>query len=82
MQKKIDEILAGYDDWRVLVASPGVTFSRSRLPEKPFSSDDLRQRIARRRAIPRSQIASTDTVFLPDRPETFTRFHNMVDAIA
>ncbi len=45
---RIDEILKTYDDWRVLVASPGVTLRRCRLPTEPFSSQDVPARIARR----------------------------------
>jgi len=44
----IDEILTGYDDWRVLVASPGVALIRARLPETPFAAGDVRTRIAER----------------------------------
>ena len=44
----IDELLAARDDWRVLVASPDVTFSRSRLPAEPFTAADVEQRIAER----------------------------------
>ncbi len=46
--REIDDILAADADWRVLVASPGVTFRRARLPEKPFSSEDIRERIGQR----------------------------------
>jgi len=44
----IDDALKAFDDWRVLVASPGVTLDRSRLPITPFSGRDVRARIARR----------------------------------
>jgi hypothetical protein len=44
----IDEVLAGEEDFRVLVASPGVCVQRSALPAEPFSAGDVRERIARR----------------------------------
>jgi len=46
--RSIDETLKTFDDWRVLVASPGVTLSRCRLPATPFSGRDVRRRIAKR----------------------------------
>ncbi len=44
----IDEILAGYDDWRILVTAPGVTLGRARMPDEPFVADDVRERIGKR----------------------------------
>jgi len=46
--REIDEVLARDDDWRTLVASPGVLMGRACLPERPFTSGDVRQRIANR----------------------------------
>lgn len=58
----IDGLLERYDDWRVLVSSPGVTLSRARLPAKPFSSHDICHRIATRF----SQFVDEDTRFVID----------------
>ena len=44
----IDSELAEFEDWRVLVASPGVTLSRCRLPAEPFSAEDVHRRIDER----------------------------------
>ena len=46
--REIDEILEADEDWRALVASPGVTLLRCPLPAQPFSSDDIRTRITER----------------------------------
>jgi hypothetical protein len=46
--RDIDAVLAGQDDWRVLVAAPDVRFSRAGLPQEPFSASDLRSRIVSR----------------------------------
>ncbi|MFW6065234.1 MAG: hypothetical protein ACOC9S_00305 [Planctomycetota bacterium] len=44
----IDDLLEDYDDFRVLAASPGVCMQRAELPRKPFSSEDIRERVAER----------------------------------
>jgi len=44
----IDAVLRSYDDWRVEVCSPGVTMCRARLPDRPFTGQDVRQRIEER----------------------------------
>lgn len=44
----IDAVLAGHDDWRVLVAAPDVRFSRAGLPAKPLSASNVHTRIAGR----------------------------------
>ena len=44
----IDAILVKDDDWRVVVAAPGIRQDRARLPAQPLSAKDVRQRIARR----------------------------------
>ncbi len=46
--KDIDNILAGYDEWQILVSAPGVTLGRARMPDEPFSADDVRLRIGKR----------------------------------
>lgn len=46
--ENIDRILETDDDWRVPVAAPGVTLRRCKLPEKPFTAKDVRQRITER----------------------------------
>jgi hypothetical protein len=45
---QIDSLLEQFDDWRVLVASPGTTLGRARLPAKCFWAGDVRERIAQR----------------------------------
>lgn len=45
---EIDGLLEGYEDFRVLVASPGVCIQRAALPLKPFSAEDIHERIADR----------------------------------
>jgi hypothetical protein len=44
----IDDRLAEQDDFRVLVASPGVCVQRAALPEEPFTADGVRERVAGR----------------------------------
>ena len=41
----IDHELSSDGDWRVVVAAPGVTLTRARLPDRPFSGKDIRPRI-------------------------------------
>ena len=45
---QIDEVLAGFDDWRIEVAAPGVTLSRARLPVEPFEGRSIRRQIPKR----------------------------------
>ncbi len=45
---QIDQILSEYDDWRVLVAAPGVVLCRSRLPAEPFRPQDIHEKIIKR----------------------------------
>jgi len=45
---RIDHALKAFDDWRILVASPGVTFGRCPLPAAPFSGKDVRREIEKR----------------------------------
>ncbi len=45
---QIDEILAGYDDPRIVASAPGVTWQRARLPVRAFAAEDVRDRIAER----------------------------------
>jgi len=44
----IDAILAAEANLRAVVAAPGVTFQRARLPSRPLAPDDVRRRIAER----------------------------------
>ncbi|MDY6912872.1 MAG: hypothetical protein SVT52_00200, partial [Planctomycetota bacterium] len=45
---EIDTELAADEDWRTVVAAPGVCLSCARLPACPFSGQDIRQRIVER----------------------------------
>jgi hypothetical protein len=46
--RDIDTLLADNDDWRAVVAAPGIREDRARLPTRPFSAEDVRARIGRR----------------------------------
>jgi hypothetical protein len=46
--EKIDEILAGDADWRVVAAAPGVRADRADLPNEPFSPKTVREQIPQR----------------------------------
>jgi len=46
--RQLDAILAGENDFRVAVASPGITTHHASLPRKPFAPEGLRQQIAKR----------------------------------
>jgi hypothetical protein len=45
---RIDEALADDGDWRATVAAPGIVFQRAVLPSRPFTAQDVRERMARR----------------------------------
>jgi len=45
---EIDRILAGYGDWRIVVAAPGISLTGARLPRTPFNGSDVRRRIVAR----------------------------------
>jgi len=45
---EIDTILATDEDWRTVVAAPGVLLNRAPLPTTPFGAADIRERIAGR----------------------------------
>jgi len=45
---QIDEVLAGFGDWRIAVVAPGVTLSRARLPSEPFDGRSIREQIPKR----------------------------------
>ena len=44
----LDALLAERDDFRIVVAAPGVSLQRAPLPLEPFSADDIRRRIDER----------------------------------
>jgi len=44
----IDKVLAEDTDWRTVVAAPGVSRLRARLPRTPFEADDILRRIHER----------------------------------
>jgi len=44
----IDAILSADEDWRTVVAAPGVCLLRAALPAVPFTAGDVRRRITRR----------------------------------
>ena len=44
----IDAILAGFGDWRIAVAAPGVRADRAPLPARPFGGEDIDERIDQR----------------------------------
>jgi hypothetical protein len=45
---EIDAILAGDEDFRTVVAAPGITRQRAPLPREPFTASDVRRRMAER----------------------------------
>jgi len=65
----IDEALREYDDWRVLVVSPGVTLSRAPLPPRAFSGKDVKRRITERL----SRLVDDQRRFVIDVPSRQTR---------
>ncbi len=60
----IDAILLAEGGWRTVVAAPGVLLQRARLPERPFTAADVRERIAGRL----SEFIDDDKRFVIDLP--------------
>jgi hypothetical protein len=44
----VDGILAAEEDWRAVAAAPSVRLDRARLPARPFSAADVRERVVSR----------------------------------